>query len=146
MAAMPQREASAPGSEGQSAGEGSLGRREALSLGQGKRDPPKPQRAPAQPPASPLALGRVPRPTHGKPEASVAQVAVESFTGDTRLHYHREVFRIQLRDPVHVGQVNAHTALVAGVPRRLTDPGVQARHSLQTPTPELRPSQPDLSS
>lgn len=60
-----------------------------------------------------------PRPTNRKPKAAVPQVGIESFSGDTRLHHHREIFCIQLRDLVHMGQVDAHSTLVAGKPRRL---------------------------
>jgi hypothetical protein len=54
-----------------------------------------------------------PRPTNRKPKATVTQVGIESFTGDSRLHHHGEVFCIQLRDLVHMGQVDAHSTLVA---------------------------------
>lgn len=52
-----------------------------------------------------------PGPTNRKPKAAVTQVGIESFSGDTRLHHHGEIFCIQLSDSVHMGQVNAHSTL-----------------------------------
>lgn len=115
MAAMPHREASAPGSKGESAAEGNLGSSFPLVGKMGSSEvsqtaPPRPQ--------DPEEVVS-PRPTNRKPKATVSQVGVESFPGDARLHHHREVFCIQLHDAIHMGQVHAHSTLVAGMPRRL---------------------------
>lgn len=65
-----------------------------------------------------------PRPTNRKPKATVTQVGIESFTGDARLHHHREVICVQLHDLVHMGQVDAHSTLVARVSKKLPNLGL----------------------
>lgn len=69
-----------------------------------------PQTAPQSPPDPEVS----PRPTNRKPKATVSQVGIEGFSGDARLHHHREIFCIQLHDSVHMGQIDAHATLVGG--------------------------------
>lgn len=64
-----------------------------------------------------LGKGLKSQPTYGKPEATVPHVGVECFAGDAGFHHHREVFRIQLQDSVHMCQVDTDTTLAGGVPR-----------------------------
>lgn len=114
---MPPREASAPGSAGQS-----TGRRRPGVRTRGPRAPLAPGNSPA-----PLGALRAPgkglelQPTHRKPEATVPQVGVERFAGDARLHHHREVLWVYPQDPVHVCQVDADAALVGRVAKELMD-------------------------
>lgn len=115
MAAMPQREASAPGSGGQRAGRGQLGARRGVPLS--LRNTP----SPGSPPGP--GKGPAPQPTHREPEAAVPQMGVESFAGDAGFHHHREVFGIQLQDSVHTGQVDTNATLAGGI-QRIADLGL----------------------
>lgn len=95
---------------------------EALSLWERWGPLKSPQTAPPSP-QDPEELVS-PGPTNRKPKTAVPQVGIESFSGDTRLHHHREIFCIQLRDLVHMGQVDAHSTLVAGKTRKAAQLGL----------------------
>lgn len=107
----------------------------------GRGVPPSPRNTPATRELSRPRKVLEPQPTHREPEAAVAQVGVEGFAGDAGLHHHREVFRIQLQDSVHVGQVDTDAALAEGV-QAVTDlhlsPGPQLEADLPAARPEPR--------